>query len=436
VFSLRETPIAVRRTLHGIAIAVLLISTIIVLAYGNYFLLGDLQKPNNDDVKYVRSAQILLEQGTLAYNSGTSPTLFIMPGIVLILSGFIWLFGQDGGMIAFRLFQCLQQAASIYLVFFIVRYMFNQRAAIIACIISALYWPDYFSSGEILTETTFKTIVLLLICTTIAAVERRRWGMYAAIGALVAAAAYFKPHASLYPAILVLLWLKRKYTWKEMVQFGIVMAGTYIVLLLPWWIRNLITFDRFVLFTNSAGSPFLLGTRIHGALPPAGFFEAHPEYSPDTVFQGSDSTAIHKGLDIIRYGFTHEPLRYSYWFTLGKMAELYLNPYYWRPVWPIGRDAMKWIQQALVIVSLVGLVWAMIRRPLVRQLPVLLTLLYFTVIYLPFVAFSRYGYPNMVLITLFAAFLLERIYTFISNRLSKWRAAHGRQHSLHKGETV
>ncbi|MBD3921637.1 glycosyltransferase family 39 protein [Paenibacillus sp. PR3] len=436
MFTLKDTPIAMRRTLHGIAIAVLLISAIIVLAYGNYFLLGDLQKPNNDDVKYVRSAQILLEQGTLAYNSGTSPTLFIMPGIVLILSGFMWLFGHDGGMIAFRLFQCLQQAASIYLVFFIVRYMFNQRAAIIACVISALYWPDYFSSGEILTETTFKTIVLLLICATIAAIERRRWGMYAVVGVLVAAAAYFKPHASLYPAIFLLLWLKRKYTFKQMVQFGAVMAGAYIVLLLPWWIRNLITFDRFVLFTNSAGSPFLLGTRILGAMPPAGFFEAHPEYSPETVFQGSDSTAIHKGLDIIRYGFTHEPLRYSYWFTLGKMAELYLNPYYWRPVWPIGRDAMKWIQQALVTVSLVGLVWAMIRRPIERQLPVLLTLLYFTAIYLPFVAFSRYGYPNMVLITLFAAFLIERIYTFVSSRLRNRQAANGRQQSLHKGETV
>ncbi|EFM11184.1 conserved hypothetical protein [Paenibacillus curdlanolyticus YK9] len=427
MFTLSDVSVPMRRTVHIIAAVVLLVSAIIVLAYGNYFLLGDIAKPNNDDVKYIRSAKVLLEQSTLSYNSGTNPTLFIMPGIVLILSGFMWIFGHDGGVIAFRLFQCLQQAMSIYLVFFIVRYMFNQRAAIIACFLSALYWPDYFSSGEILTETSFKTILLLLVAATITAVQRKRWGWYAAVGALVAAAAYFKPHASLYPAVFFILWWKNKYSFKQMVQFGLAIAAAYVVLLLPWWIRNMITFDRFVLFTNSAGSPFLLGTRILGQLPPPGFFAQHPEYTGATLFKGSDSTAIQKGLDVIKYGFTHQPFKYSYWFTLGKMAELYLNPYYWRPVWPIGRETMKYLQQLIVYASIAGLVWAMIRRPLARQLPVLLTLLYFTAIYLPFVAFSRYGYPNVVLLTFFAAFLIERGYSFVIDRKQGATRTHERE---------
>jgi uncharacterized membrane protein len=195
-----------------------------------------------------------------------------------------------------------------------------------------------------------------------------------------------------------------------MLRFLLIIAGVYIVLLLPWWIRNYVTFDRFILFTDSAGSPFLLGTRVSWQLPPAGFFEAYPQYDPQTVFNGADSSAIAKGLDILKYGFTHNTFTYTYWYTIGKMLELYMNPFYWRPIWPLSREAMKIVQIALMIFSLLGLGWALFTNSVKRQLPVLLTLVYFTAIYLPFVAFSRYGYPNVVFLIPYAAYLITVLY--------------------------
>ncbi|MEK5478373.1 glycosyltransferase family 39 protein [Paenibacillus sp. FSL R5-0407] len=387
-----------------------ILSCIIVLAYNDYFLLGDPVNPNNDDVKYIQSSRLLLNEGVLAYNTKERPSAFIMPGMPFMLAGFMAIFGQDqGGVIAFRIFQCLEQALSVYLIFWIGRRLFNTRVGLIASIISALYLPDYFSSGVILSETTFRMLLLLLVCVTILALERNRTSLYILIGVLTAAAAYFKPHASLYPAVFLVLWWRDKLPWRLALKYMFLIVIVYAALLTPWWIRNWLTFHEFILFTNSGGSPFLLGTRIHGQLPPAGFFEAHPQYDPETLFKGSDSTAIQKGLDVISYGFKHEPLKYLYWFTLGRWVELYFHPFYSRPIWPITRPVMNVLQIALMLVNMAGIVWALVKCSFSRLLPLWLAIAYFTVIYLPFVAFNRYGYPNMALLILFGSYLIERL---------------------------
>ncbi|WP_435922826.1 ArnT family glycosyltransferase [Paenibacillus sp. DYY-L-2] len=399
-----------RMLLIGSIAFVGILSCIIVLAYNNYFLLGDPVKPNNDDVKYIQSARLLLNEGVLAYNTKERPSAFIMPGMPMMLAGFMAVFGQDqGGVIAFRIFQCLLQAFSVYLIFWIGRRIFNTRVGLIAAVISALYLPDYFSSGVILSETTFRTILLLMVCVTILALERNRTSLYILLAVLTAAAAYFKPHASLYPAVFLVLWWREKLPWRLMLKYMSLMIVVYAALLTPWWIRNWITFHEFILFTNSGGSPFLLGTRIHGQLPPAGFFEEYPQYDPKTLFQGADSTAIQKGKDIIAYGFKHEPLKYLYWFTLGRWVELYFHPFYSRPIWPVTRPVMNVLQIALMIVNMAGIVWALIKYRWSRLLPLVLALGYFTVIYLPFVAFNRYGYPNMAMLILFGSCLIDGI---------------------------
>ena len=45
--------------------------------YGNQLLLGDLELNNNDDVKYLRAAQTLLDTGMLTYKDPEAPTVFI-----------------------------------------------------------------------------------------------------------------------------------------------------------------------------------------------------------------------------------------------------------------------------------------------------------------------------------------------------------------------
>lgn len=427
-FYVREREIEKKRSsdrtwLTVIMVFVWVLSCFFVLAHGNYFLLGNLHEPNNDDVKYVRSAETLLRGGPLTYinhDSGTDPSAFIMPGMPLLLAAFIGPFGQEGGITAFRIFQCLEQTACIYLLFLIARRVFDRRIALAACIVAALYPPDYFSSGVILTESTFRLLCMLLVLTMMIAAEKRKLSWYIGVGVLTAAAAYFKPQASLFPAVMLFLWLRERYTLREIIRYTVVIVACYAILLCPWWIRNWLTFGEFILFTSSAGSPFLLGTRINYQLPPAGFFDAYPQYDPKTIFKGWDDTAMSKGLDVLRYGFTHHFWTYLHWYTLGKLEGLYVEPYYWRPIWPIGRPLMDMLQKVLVGVTLLGLAWALFRERFGRLLPLLLTFVYFTVLYIPFVAFGRYGYPTIVFMLPFAAYAFVQAWDLI--RGNKYRS--------------
>ncbi|MNN51786.1 hypothetical protein D3C81_1664470 [compost metagenome] len=75
---------------------------------------------------------------------------------------------------------------------------------------------------------------------------------------------------------------------------------------------------------------------------------------------------------------------------------------------------MNVLQIALMIVNMCGIVWALLKHKFSRLLPLLLALAYFTVIYVPFVAFNRYGYPNMVLLIIFGSYLIDRLLTLLS----------------------
>lgn len=292
MFNLSKVSKPIKSTLLVIIVLVFAISAASVLIYGDHFLLGSYEKLNNDDVKYVNSAKILLNKHTLAYNSGESPSSFIMPGMPFVLSGLMLIFGQgEAAVIAFRLLQVLLQAFSVYLIFVIANYMFNSRAALIASIATALYLPDYFSSGAILSETIFRTIFILLICFSLLALKSNQTKHYVIVAVLVVLGCYFKPHTGLFPVVLFVLWLFNKVSWKTIVKHTAVISVTMILLLCPWWIRNYVTFDQFIPFTKSAGNPMLLGALINNNAPAKPFFDAHPEYvgaDRASLFVGSD----------------------------------------------------------------------------------------------------------------------------------------------------
>ncbi|MCP3773756.1 glycosyltransferase family 39 protein [Paenibacillus sp. MZ04-78.2] len=401
---------ATKRFLLILSSIVFLISIIVVLVHGDRLFLGDPIKLDNDDVKYIHSARVLLNEGTLVYNSGNDPSAFIMPGLTMILSGFMAIFGeQHGGVTAFRIFQAFLQAICIFPVYYIARYTFNHWVAIITSLLVAVYLPDYFTSGSILTESIFRFIVLVLLCVMITALHTKKTSWYIGVGLLTASAAYFKPQASLFPGIMLILWLCYHYSFKEIVRFTLTIIAAYIVLLIPWWIRNYITFGHFILFTSSAGSPFLLGTQIRYGLPPDGFFAAYPQYDPSTIFTGADQVAVAKGLDVLKYGLIHEPLNYINHYTIGRLRALYLVPFYLHDIFSIKKNIVENIQTIIVRGGLIGMFWACVRKTGKSLLPILLTLFYFTAIQIPFVAMSRYGYPVMTFFILLTSYMIYQV---------------------------
>jgi 4-amino-4-deoxy-L-arabinose transferase-like glycosyltransferase len=411
MFSLLNESRRTRMWLLGLMVFVFAASVGVVLLYGDHFLLGTYEKLNNDDVKYVNSAKILLNHHTLAYNSGKAPSAFIMPGVPMILSGMMLIFGQnDTAVMAYRVLQALLQTGSIYLLFILARYVFNTRVALIACVISALYLPDYFTSGVILSEAWFKTIFMLLLCFTIVAIEKRLIKYYVIVAVLLAMACYFKPQAVLYPIIFVIPWLLHKYSLKRMVSSGLVLVVTFSVLLTPWWVRNYASFGKWIPFTNSAGSPFLQGALVYGALPSQGFFDKYPQYTRENLFLGSEDAKVTAGKRILLYGLTHEPIKYIAWHTVIKTSLLYISPFYWKTILGVSYPVMTLLQVIIFFMAAIGMVRSWLKKT-GEKLVILLAFSYFTLIYLPFVTFDRYGYPNHFILILFAAYLGYSIYT-------------------------
>ena len=158
-----------------------------VLVHGNYFLLGDLNKMNNDDVKYIRSALTFIKSGMLTYQEVNKPTVFIMPGITFILVPFIKIFGLYGGLTAFRIFQAILQTFSMILLFFIVREILNSKLALITILIEALYIPEIYNVGTILTEIEFKFLLYLLVYVSIIALKTKETKLYVLGGILLGA---------------------------------------------------------------------------------------------------------------------------------------------------------------------------------------------------------------------------------------------------------
>ncbi|TVX93873.1 ArnT family glycosyltransferase [Paenibacillus agilis] len=408
-----------------VTIVVGLLSTLIVLGYGDYFYLGNPDRPDNDDVKYLHTARVLINDGVLSYNTSDQPSTYIMPGMPFVIAAFMLVFGQgDEAVIAIRLFQCLLQALCIPLIFWLAYRVFTVRTALIAIGISAIYLPDYFSSGVILSESIFRTLFLLLIIIMIVALEKRRTSWYLLVGLLVAIAAYFKPHSTLLPVIFLLFWWKQRYTWKEMMKYTAAIGLVFVILLSPWWIRNVVTFDKFVVFTESSGNPFLLGTFINFQEPDAGFYAEYPEHK-DVLMLGSDNQLKERGYDMLAYHLKHNPLLLLYWFTIGKVGSLYVLAYYWKPLLGIDMIAVHIYQVILLLMGISGVILTLRK---LRQWPnagiLLASLGYFTFIYIPFVAFSRYGYPNMFLLIIFAAFFLDRICTARYEKKMKQQSRH------------
>jgi 4-amino-4-deoxy-L-arabinose transferase-like glycosyltransferase len=411
MFSLLNESRRTRMWLFGLMVFVFIASVGIVLFYGDHFLLGTYEKLNNDDVKYVNSAKILLNHHTLAYNSGQAPSAFIMPGVPMILAGMMLIFGQnDMAVMAYRVLQALLQTGTIYLLFILARYVFNTRVALIACVISALYLPDYFTSGVILSEAWFKTIFMLLLCFTIAAIEKRLIKYYFIVAVLLAMACYFKPQAVLYPIIFVIPWFLHKYSFKRMVSCGLVVVVTFSVLLTPWWVRNYASFGKWIPFTNSAGSPFLQGALVFEKLPSEGFFAQYPQYTKENLLLGSENAKVTTGKRILFYGLTHEPIKYIAWHTVIKTSLLYISPFYWKTILGVSYPVMTLLQVIIVIMAAIGMVQSWLRKK-GEKLVLLLAFSYFTLIYLPFVTFDRYGYPNHFILILFAAYFGYSIYT-------------------------
>ncbi|MDR0931306.1 MAG: glycosyltransferase family 39 protein [Clostridiales bacterium] len=378
---------------------------------GWHYTLGDFSTYNNDDVKYLRSAETLLKSGILSYRYPLTPTVFIMPGIIFALLPFVATFGQQGAVLPFKIFQIILQTLNLFLIYKIAKHIFNKKIAIISMLISLVYVADYYASTLILTEVIFRTLFLLLMYFSTLALERGTAKMYIISGIIWSIAILFRPTIAAFPAVIFIMWLIRKVPFTTMLKNGAIVLGIMLVFLTPWWVRNAIVFHEFIPLTVASGNPMLQGTYImYDQSTDDGLDYSQFEYTQNELVDDRLESAIAKFR--LKNLFPANPLGYINWYTIGKTVYQWVLPFVWTPTLGLTIRQIAIEHIIIVIAFLLGLALCLCTRDKSKwqKWYLFITILYFNCIHLPFYAFSRYIYPVMSLCIMFAAYLLYWIY--------------------------
>lgn len=399
-----------------LTISMILISSFLAFTKGDYFLLGDPAKLNNDDVRYLNTARVLLTEGKLIYY-GTAPTTFIMPLFPMFLSGIMAIFGTgDAGTIAIKVVQSIMQGMSLYLIYLLGRELFNKKTGAIAAIITFLYVPEYMAANLILTEALFKFLFISLFYFAIIAIKENKMLPYIITSFLWALTSLIRPNIASFPLFIVIFWIVYKYKFKDMLKYTLVAFFAFSICFAPWWIRNVNLRGEFFLFTESSANPKLIGSFIFNREPSFKneIDEEYKELYRKRIAKEymSEEQQDKLGNYLIKTGFQKEPLKYASWYTLGKTFMLYRDPYYWRPILGVNKIFMYVGHITLMLTSIVGVIMMFLKKKRSKSGAMILTLLAIsTVTYWPFVTFSRYGYPNMFMIIICASFAIYNLIT-------------------------
>lgn len=401
----------------------------VIFDYGPYLTL------HSDDEGYYRSAQWLLKNGIYAYYSPKIPTVHMMPGIVLYLAFFIhWLGTGAIGHIVARIGMIIISAAGMIALFLIGRQLWSPWCGIVAVLILGLYVPSIVTDNLFLTETPFMTAFLYLVYCTLKAAKvehsvrwSSKWVYFAAMFYVICI--YFRPTVALFPILILIYFLLYRYPRKSLVKHAI--AGFFIVILMmsPWWIRNELTFQRFIPTTDGMGNPVLLGTFQGQGFPastPNTVLEQlvveHPNVVPksehsQTLFEDEDKAAI---LRMQLWWKTH-PGEFINSYLHLKPVMYWAMPYYPLTIFRLKIALLTQIQAWLVIAGLTGWSICLVFGKGVRKeaLFVLSTMLYYTVLYSFFFVYGRYNEPLMPLVFLG---IPGGIYTLL--RPFFWRGRH------------
>lgn len=417
MFSLKEESKLTKYILGVTCLAFFLICLYSILHYGNSTLLGNLSAPDNDDVKFIRSAWILADTGNYVYHTPPNPTVFMMPGAPFVLAFFVKIFGNFGGITAFRLFQAIVQTGSLFMVFLIARKLFNSKVGIIAMLISILSIADYWVTNLILTETLFKFSVLCLFYFSIYAIEEQKTKYYIWAGIAFGLATLFRPTIATFPIIILLMWILKKYKFITMVKFTAIVAVIFCLILSPWWVRNYSIFHKFIPLTLATGNPMLQGTYINYDQS-----SAQTDGLDYTQFEYPTSTEIANNeveMEISKYRLANllpkQPLEFLKWYTIGKTKKQIDKPFFWSSEF-LGVNNLKadmWHTLTLWL-SIIGVfIYYFNKKRNKTGTFAVATILYFIGVYLPFYSMSRYFYPVMPLVIIFAAYTLVSIGTFL-----------------------
>ncbi|MGE5473694.1 MAG: ArnT family glycosyltransferase [Ignavibacteriales bacterium] len=349
------------------------------------------KKLSGDAKNYDIMTKQILEKGVYGYLSD-KPNSKVTPGYPMFLALIYKIFGYTNGspFTVIRIIQAILGTASIFLIFLIGSYTVNRRVGILSALFYAFYPPYIQSVSFILTEVIYTFLFLLYFWIQLKALETKNKWVSITAGAAFALTVLTRP--VIFPLIIVPFiyqWFVTKD--KKIVQSFIYTLIGMIVLMIPWWVRNILVFGKIILLSSGSGNPMYAGVFPHmvGWTPV-------PE---DKQFESAVKAVIN--------GFLTQPITYLRWFTIEKIYIMFKKPWY-------DHATMRTILNMhyfIAIIGSIGIPLAIVEKR-IRYISLYIVLL--IGLQLMFIPEPRYIYPIMPFFMILTAYIID--YLFIESR--------------------
>ncbi len=347
----------------------------------------------HDEVGYHRMSLQFLEKGILGYYSD-KPRAFVTPGYPLFLAAAYYIGGllHVEPMAAARTFQVVVSVFSVLLVYLMARKSGGPPAGVLAAILAAIYLPSFMANNRILTEVLYAFLLLAYIYSLTVLFSKNGLRWHALSGALLALAVLVRPVVA--PFLVVPYVVKFFFHRDRQILAGLLVAViAFCIVMTPWWVRNYLVFEKFIIFSTESGNPFLRGTDP---------YDIYDQKGPSIIKNVPDSEMTRVGLQRIKEGLKTDPGLWIKWFTAGKFSFLWLKPWGVYAGW--ANSLHLWV---FVILGWLGILWNLLFDERMRW-PALLVV-FCTLVQLTFIPITRYIYPLTPIMAVMASTLIVKI---------------------------
>ncbi|MDP4182436.1 MAG: glycosyltransferase family 39 protein [Bacillota bacterium] len=367
----------------------------LILKYNNKLTLS------SDDINYVKSAITLIKSGTLTYQNFNEPTVFIMPLYPIFLAAVFKIAGYGfWGLQGARIIQALISCGAILFVYFTAKKLFDNKTAILAAILYAFYVPNITTSGYFLTETLFSFLLIALIYISLIFMEAPSKLKFAALGVLWAIITLCRPTIALFPVFLLVHCLLNRFKFLYLIKLFTALSFSFIIIMSAWWIRNYKEYNEFIPLSAASGNPMLQGTYVDYVQTPQNIVYYKIGKNAFETNKAEMATAKMR----IKTEFKKDFWGYLNWYTVKKTIQLWRSAFYWKEFLDISKKSVLIIHYILLI-GIPGLIYCFIKN-YKKHFLLISIILYFNITHCIYMAFDRYAFPLMSILSIYCAYLL------------------------------
>lgn len=267
------------RTIQFLKISGIVLICTIALLYSFYYILNVQRFGENyspDEGRYIELAKRILLEHRYSF-WGEEPDAYVSPGYPLFLVACMSLFGSDiYGIDSIKFVQAILFAATVFLVF-VLAYQITKKYSIgfIASALIALNGNYAFYTRRLLTEIFFVFTMMLFFVLFILSVQKEKKWLHFLSGMVFCISVFVRPLLFIvFPVLYLPHFIKNWKHWKEMFTHPLFFFLGFLLVGLPWWIRNIVTLHQFVflatqtnpIYAGLARDPAALGLQDPGSM--------------------------------------------------------------------------------------------------------------------------------------------------------------------------